>query len=178
MTAQFSAEITEFHICKENVVKPFAMYTIVVKIVNNIGLEDIQKVYRRYSDFYALHQKLIEKFPKLSKISFPGKKAFGNMSESVLEKRRVMLDAFLKELLQPETLQENAELVIFMARFLDSTSDYQSERGNSNVLKSATTSVKNSVKSAAYVVTSVPHNIIHTVDNVVGGLSKALTVCY
>lgn len=174
-TAQISAQITEFHIMKENVVKPFAMYTIVVTMVNHIGYEEEHQILRRYSDFYALHQKIIEKYPKLERIAFPSKKTFGNMNESVLEKRRTMLNEFLKELLKPETLQANTELIIYMTRFLDHTTSYQSER-QSNVLKSATTSVKNSVKTAAHAVTSVPGNIIHyTVDNVTN-LSKALTV--
>ena len=85
-----------------------------------------------------------------------------------------MLDAYLKDLLKPETLQDNAELVIYMTRFLDHTSTYESER-QSSVIKSATTSMKNSVKSAANVVTSVPSNIIHSVDYMVDGLSKVLT---
>lgn len=174
-TAQLTAHITDFNIMKENVVKPYAMYTIEVRAVNNIGDINLQKIYRRYSDFYALQDKVNAKYPKLSKIAFPSKKAFGNMDKSVLEKRRLMLDAYLKELLKPEVLQENPELIIFMTRFLDHTSSYESER-QSSVIKTATTSVKNSVKSAAHVVTSVPSNIIHTMDSMVGGLSKALTV--
>ena len=99
------------------------------------------------------------------------------MDKSVLEKRKTMLDAFLKQLLKPDTLQDYPELIIFMQRFLDHTSSYASER-NPNVIKVATSSVKNSVKSAAHVVTSVPSNIILTMDSMVDGLSRALTtVC-
>ena len=113
---------------------------------------------------------LFSKYPCLSKIPFPSKKAFGNLDKTVLEKRRSMLDAYLKDLLKPQTLQDNPELVIFMTRFLDHTSTYESER-QSNVIKS----MRNSVKSAANVVTSVPSNIIHSVDYMVDGLSKVLT---
>ena len=175
-TAQISAQITEFHIMKANVVKPFAMYSIEVKSVNNIGDVSVQKIYRRYSDFYALHQKIIAKYPLLDKIPFPSKKAFGNMDSRVLEKRRCMLNAFIKELLKPETLQENHELIIFMTRFLDHTSSYESERQKETVLKSATTSVKNSVKTAWHVGTSVPSNIVHTGASLYGGISRVLTV--
>ena len=176
-TSSLNAQITEFHIMKENVVKPFAMYTVVVTKVNNIGIVDEQKIYRRYSDFYALHQKIVQKYPRLEKIAFPSKKAFGNMSTSVLEKRRVVINSFLKDLLKADTLQENPELIIYLHRFLDHTLSYESERQQSSVIKSATTSVRNSVKSAANVVTSVPSNIIHsTMDYMAGGLSKALNV--
>ena len=37
-------------------------------------------------------------------------------------------------------------------------------------------SVTKSVKSVTYVVTSVPNNIIHTVDSVMDGITKALQV--
>ena len=172
-TAQLTATVTEFNLIKDGV-KPYAMYTIEVKSVNNIGYVDIQKIYRRYSDFYALQEKISSKYPNL-KIPFPSKKAFGNLDKSVLEKRRHMLDAYLKELLKPETLQEHAELVIFMTRFLDHMNSYESERQSSNVIKSATNSMRNSVKSAASAVTSVPSNIIHSVDYMVDGISKVLT---
>ena len=45
-TAQLSAQITEFHIMKANVVKPFAMYSIEVRTINNIGDVTVQKIYR------------------------------------------------------------------------------------------------------------------------------------
>ena len=173
-TAHICATVLDFHIVKENVMKPFAMYTIEVRIVNSIGDEELQKIYRRYSDFYALQEKVKEKYPKLSNIPFPSKKTFGNMEKNYLEKRRKMLDSYLKELLRPETLQEYPELIIFMTRFLDHTSSYESER--SGVIKSATKSVRNSVKSAANAVTSVPSNIVHTMDSMVGGIGKVLTI--
>ena len=157
-TAQLTATVTDVNLVKENVVKPYAMYTIEVKSVNNIGYVDLQKILRRYSDFYALHDKINSKYPSLAKIPFPSKKAFGNTDKSVLEKRKIMLDSYLKELLKPETLQDNPELVIYMTRFLDHTCSYESERQNS-VIKNATNSMKNSVKSAASAVTSVPSNI-------------------
>ena len=154
--------------------KPFAMYTIEVRVVNYHGDVEIQKIYRRYSDFYALQDKISAKYPKLSNLPFPSKKAFGNMEKSVLEKRRQMLDTYLKELLKPETLQEYPELIIFMTRFLDHMSTYESER-QSGVIRAATKSVKNSVKSAANAVPAVPSNIVHTMDSMVGGIGKVLT---
>ena len=176
ITAQLSAQITDWKIVKDSVVKPYAMYIIEIKTVNNIGIEEILKIDRRYSDFYALHQKVISKYPKLDNIAFPGKKAFGNTDKNVLEKRKKMLDAFIKELLKPERLSENEELIVYMHRFLDHTSSYESER-HSNVLKSATSSMKNSVKNVAHAVTSVPTNMIHTVGTTMfDGISRAVTV--
>ena len=43
-TSDLRAEIVDFQIMKENVMKPYAMYTVEVKVVNNIGLVDVQQV--------------------------------------------------------------------------------------------------------------------------------------
>ena len=108
--------------------KPFAMYTIEVKMTNHLGDIESNLITRRYSDFYALQEKICAKYPNLSHLPFPSKKAFGNMEKSVLEKRRKMLDLYLKELLKPETLQTNPELILFLNRFLDPSDTYESER--------------------------------------------------
>ena len=103
------------------------------------------------------------------------------MDKALLEKRRQMLDAYLKELLKPSTLQDQPELIIFLERFLDHMSTYEAERNASSMnVKKAVGSVKNSVKTAAHAVTSVPTNIFHSVDNAfdnaMGGLAKAFQV--
>lgn len=56
-------------------------------------------------------------------------------------------------------------------------SSYENERTSQplNVLK-AVGSVRNSVKNVTNVVTSVPNNLIHTVDSVMDGITKALQV--
>jgi sorting nexin-13 len=176
ITASLNAQVTDVKIIKENVVKPYAMYTIMVKVMNSIGVEEARSILRRYSDFYALQEKISTKYPKLSKLPFPNKKTFGNMDKQVLEKRRLMLDAYLKELLKPATLQDNPELIIYMERFLDHMSSYESERQSGMAVVKAAVSVKNSVKSAAHVVTSVPSGLYHTMESIGDGLSKALHV--
>lgn len=181
LTRSISAQVLDVSIVREGVVKPFAMYTILVKVGGEGDMEMecvVRKVLRRYSDFYALHEKVCAKYPSLSKLAFPSKKTFGNMDKNVLDKRRLMLDSYLKELLRPETLQNHCELVIYLERFLDDTASYESERNNSlNVLlKAHVGSVRNSVKTAAHAVTSVPNNLFNTVDNVMDGLTKALQI--
>ena len=106
---------------------------------------------------------------------FPKKKAFGNMDKKVLEERRIMLDAYLKFLLQPSTLEEYFGLIILMEHFLDQFSQYGKDRQFFGVRK-AVGNVKNSVKNVTSAVTSVPNNLIHTVDNVMDGLKGALNV--
>ena len=56
-------------------------------------------------------------------------------------------------------------------------SSYESERSSQSLnMMKAVGSVTKSVKSVTYVVTSVPNNIIHTVDSVMDGITKALQV--
>ncbi len=154
------------------------MYTIVVSVINAIGQEDTKTILRRYSDFYALQEKVANKYSDLGRLPFPSKKTFGNTDKALLEKRRQMLDAYLKELLRPAVLQDHPELIIFLERFLDHMSTYEAERNASAMnVKKAVGSVKNSVKTAAHAVTSVPSNIFHSVDHAIdnawGGLTKA-----
>jgi len=163
------AQVVDVQIVKDK--KSYALYDILVKIRSNddkAGEEEERHVYRRYSDFFALHERVCAKFPHLSKLPFPSKKTFGNMDSSVIQKRRVMLDAFIKELLVPTTLQENEGLVILVDRFLDNECGYEKERLQSanNVLR-AVGSVKNSVKNVTSAVTSVPNNLMSSMDNAI-----------
>lgn len=166
-------EVVEFNTVKDGV-KSYAVYTIIVRHVNEKGFEEVSEVYRRYSDFHTLHEKICSKFDKLSYLSFPSKKTFGNMERHVLETRRKMLDTYLKALLNHVTLDSNYQLMIILQRFLDQES-FESQRSTQplNMMK-AVGSVRNSVKSVTHAVTSVPNNLFHTVDSVMDGITKAL----
>ena len=166
------AHVIEVSTIKEGV-KSYAIYTMLVKFSGGKpGEDEVRHVYRRYSDFHALHEKVCSQYPHLSKLNFPSKKTFGNMDKNLLDKRRIMLDFYVKELLKPSTLHKNFGLIILLERFLDHSSNYEKERLEigSNVVKAAV-SVKNSVKTVTSVVTSVPNNLI---DSVVDGINKAL----
>ena len=67
---------------------------------------DQWEVCRRYSDFHSFHEIVSEKFPSLSKIPFPGKKTWGNLERNVVEKRKKMLNFFLKETITCGSLPE------------------------------------------------------------------------
>ena len=168
--AWIEAQVIDANIVKDKV-KSYALYTVLVKIKSG-GVhqeEEVRHVYRRYSDFFALYERVSAKYPHLSHLPFPSKKTFGNTDKSVIEKRRQMLDDYLKELLRPETLSKSEGLVVVLDRFLDNSRSYEKERleSSNQVMKS----MRNSVKSVTSAVTSVPNNLI---DNVVDGLSRAL----
>ena len=53
-------------------------------------------VYRRYSQFYELHQSLRKKDPIVNSFDFPPKKTMGNMGERFVEDRRRALQSYLR----------------------------------------------------------------------------------
>ena len=58
-----------------------------------------QPTYKRYSDFYALRQKLIERWPGIFIPSLPPKKLVGNKESQFIESRCKMLNTFSQKLL-------------------------------------------------------------------------------
>ena len=53
------------------------------------------EVFRRYSEFYSLHQALTNRFPGLYVPGIPPKKALGNSDMAFIIERRFFLDRFL-----------------------------------------------------------------------------------
>lgn len=58
-------------------------------------------------------------FPKLSKLPFPGKKTFNNLSRQFLEQRRSQLNEFLQRILHVDVLSVNRGLREMMLHFLE-----------------------------------------------------------
>ena len=53
-------------------------------------------VFRRYSQFYQLHCSLKKKDPIINSFAFPPKKSVGNRNESFVEDRRIMLQSYIR----------------------------------------------------------------------------------
>jgi len=153
--------------------KSFALYKILVKSrdARNQGLEE-HSVYRRYSDFYALHDRVSARYPHLARLPFPSKRAFGNTDNQVLQKRLAMLHVYLQELLKTKVLEQNPGLLEMLQKFLGEAS-YEKERKESSNVAKAVGSVKSSVKTVSSAVTAVPQNIFNKVEE---GVSKVLQV--
>ena len=98
------------------------------------------------------------------------------MDKQLLEKRRIMFNAYIKALLKPSVIQENFGLIILLERFLDHASNYERDSQLTGDKKAVVGNVRNSVRSVKTVVTSAPNNLISTVDNVMGGLKGAFNV--
>ena len=55
-------------------------------------------IYRRYSEFYALHRDLQKKDKLVAAFDFPPKKTVGNKSEKFVEDRRKRLQTYLRQI--------------------------------------------------------------------------------
>lgn len=83
----------------------FHVYQVYVRI-----RDDEWNVYRRYSQFYALHKQLCKKNPVIYSFDFPPKKSIGNKDAKVVEERRQRLQRYLRSVLNFLT-QTSQELI-------------------------------------------------------------------
>ncbi|KAF6204595.1 hypothetical protein GE061_018755 [Apolygus lucorum] len=162
-----SAEIIETGLVHEKG-KTFGVYAVSVLKKYETGRPDHWHIYRRYSDFYELHQKIKEKFPELSKLSFPAKKTFGNMERKTLERRMMHLNNYLRSLFNPGVLASKPGLIPILLYFLGPT-DYRQTSNFSSALDSL-------FRFSMQAVRTVPDSVMSSVDGMVDNLSKVLQV--
>lgn len=98
--------------------KSYVNYTIHVCRTTSDGSRN-WIVMRRYSDFHDLHMQLIERYPSLSWLQLPGKKAFGNMEQEFIDKRRDQLENYIQPLMDTTLLSENLGMFELVAGFLE-----------------------------------------------------------
>lgn len=72
---------------------------------------------RRYSEFFALHQQLKEKFSSIVRLyELPGKRGFLKLQKSFVEGRRIGLERYLQSLLQHVEICQSQELRTFLSQ--------------------------------------------------------------
>ncbi|GCB72231.1 hypothetical protein scyTo_0001881 [Scyliorhinus torazame] len=81
----------------------FHVYQVYIRIK-----DDEWNVYRRYTEFRALHTRLRTKFPSVNTFHFPPKKAIGNKDAKFVEERRKRLQEYLRNIMNKiiQTLPE------------------------------------------------------------------------
>ena len=89
--------------------KTATFYKIEIKshITENVWILD-----KRYSEFYSIHEKLNKLFPRLPTI--PGKTFSRLTSESGLNKRKELLQAFLRECVKRRDILQNTDFQKFL----------------------------------------------------------------
>uniref|UniRef100_A0A6Q2YKJ4 Sorting nexin 29 n=1 Tax=Esox lucius TaxID=8010 RepID=A0A6Q2YKJ4_ESOLU len=81
----------------------YHVYQVYIRILDNEW-----NVYRRYTEFRALHNHLRSQFPQVDTFNFPPKKAIGNKDAKFVEERRKQLQSYLRMVLNKliQTLPE------------------------------------------------------------------------
>ncbi|XP_011499645.1 PREDICTED: sorting nexin-13-like [Ceratosolen solmsi marchali] len=154
--------------------KTYGIYAVAVSKIYDSGYQEKWHIYRRYSDFHDLYQKIKEKYYDLAKIPFPAKKAFHNMDRIVLERRMVMLNAWLVQLTKPAVVDGHMGLQNLLLSFLEQ-GDYDKGVTGGHISRTIDTLVnplKTSMKSVTQAVKTMPDNMLNTVDGVMDNISK------
>lgn len=95
----------------------FALYVIEIQQLGfdgNFGSGWI--VARRYSEFFALHQKLKEIYPAVKVIEFPGKWPLLKLQKPFVEARRVSLEKYLRSLVKDKEICQSQEFKSFLSQ--------------------------------------------------------------
>ncbi|XP_012285877.1 sorting nexin-13 isoform X2 [Orussus abietinus] len=154
--------------------KTYGIYALAVTKSYDSGYQEKWHIYRRYSDFYDLQQKIKEKYYTLAKIPFPGKKAFHNMERAVLECRMTMLNSWLRQLTRPVIVESHMGLQGLLLAFLEQ-GDYDKGVTGGHISRTIDTLVnplKTSVKTVTQAVKTMPDNMLSTVDGVMDNISR------
>ncbi|KAH8009459.1 hypothetical protein HPB51_017979 [Rhipicephalus microplus] len=138
----------------------YALYAISVTRREPQSTEERWCVFRRYSDFDDFHILVLEKFPKLSKLPFPGKKTFNNLSRQFLEQRRSQLNEFLQQILQPDVLTANPGLRDMVLHFLEPGTYEKGKKQFARTMGSLVNPLKSSVRSMGTMVKNAPENLL------------------
>ncbi|XP_051959424.1 sorting nexin-29 [Xyrauchen texanus] len=101
----------------------YHVYQVYIRILDNEW-----NVYRRYTEFRALHNYLRSQFPQVDTFNFPPKKAIGNKDAKFVEERRKQLQSYLRMLMNkliqtlPEfTAQPTKETLLQLLPFCQDT---------------------------------------------------------
>ncbi|RZF41068.1 hypothetical protein LSTR_LSTR002700 [Laodelphax striatellus] len=168
------AEIIETGVVNEKG-KTFGIYALAVTKKYDSGFKESWHIYRRYSDFYELYQKVREKYTDLSKLAFPGKKTFQNMERKVLERRMRMLNDYLPALLQTTVLASHPSLRGMLLSFFE-PGEYDKGVTGGQITKAFDTLLNplRVVSQGVKAVKTMPDNLLSTVDGMMDGISKVL----
>ncbi|KAG0281295.1 Intermediate filament protein [Linnemannia exigua] len=98
--------------------KEFALYVIEVhQLAQDGSFASGWVIARRYSEFFALHQQLKEKFASIVRqYELPGKRGFLKLQKSFVEGRRIGLERYLQSLVRHEEICQSQELRAFLSQ--------------------------------------------------------------
>ncbi|KAF7729207.1 Intermediate filament protein [Apophysomyces ossiformis] len=95
----------------------FALYVIEIQQLGYDGnYASGWIVARRYSEFFALHQKLKDRYPAVKLFEFPAKWPLLTLQRSFVEARRINLERYLRRLLEDTSICKSEELRAFLSQ--------------------------------------------------------------
>lgn len=94
--------------------KKYIQYSLkcTVQLSNGERIIDLKK---RYSDFFTLRKKLVERWPGVYIPNIPPKKAIGNLDEAIIETRKRILNKFCEKITSIFYLSESEEVILFVS---------------------------------------------------------------
>lgn len=107
-------------------------------------------------------------------MSFPAKKTFHNADRRVLEKRMMMLNQFIHNLLKSSTVANYPGVQTMVEQFLEQRPEDKKALLSGHFVKTVDNLLFNPLKVVGNVVKTVPDNIFNTVDGVMDNISKVL----
>ncbi|KAG0263011.1 Intermediate filament protein [Actinomortierella ambigua] len=118
--------------------KEFALYVIEVhQMAQDGSFASGWVIARRYSEFFALHQVLKEKFPMVKQFELPGKRGFLKLQKSFVESRRIGLERYLRQLIRHEDICQSQELRSFLSQENIALPQFSSTSSSSNASTSS-----------------------------------------
>ena len=93
-------------------IKSYVQYKVTGKLVK-------EPIYRRFSDFYSLREKLVDRWPGLYIPNLPPKLTMGNLEKKVIEMRTRVINDFCHKISKFNFILDSDELQIFLIRCND-----------------------------------------------------------
>ncbi len=93
-------------------IKSYVQYKVTGKLVK-------EPIYRRFSDFYSLREKLVERWPGLYIPNLPPKLTMGNLEKKVIDMRTRVINDFCHKISKFNFILDSDELQIFLIRCND-----------------------------------------------------------
>ncbi|KAF1965539.1 intermediate filament protein-like protein [Bimuria novae-zelandiae CBS 107.79] len=113
--------------------KEFAMYVIEVRRrAGDQMAAAAWVVSRRYSEFHDLNKRLRSKFPQVRNLEFPRRQMMLKLQKDFLQKRRVGLEKYLRDLLLIPAVCRSREFRAFLSQAAISATDPSSSQPTSN----------------------------------------------
>lgn len=126
---QSSVRIHKILVGRDEDKREFALY--VVEVRRKAGEQKpsvMWTVKRRYSEFLELHQKLRERYPSVRHMDFPRRRAIMNFTNDFLQKRRIALEKYLRELLLLPQVCRDRDLRNFLSQSTIANHETKSSR--------------------------------------------------